>query len=164
MSSSVTGVLLGVRIAALQHASSPPGLQCVFSSGPAGRRPARVALGSASGQYGGSQRLPGTGRGEMRRLASIIWSAGEKFAADDGWAIASYISLSLLTSLFPFLIFVGALAGFLGSAELAEGAARLGFAEWPGVVAPPIARQVSRGLTYPRGRFLSLGAGRSFCF
>jgi len=51
----------------------------------------------------------------LRELVSILWSAGEKFLADDGWAIASYIGLTLLTSLFPFLIFVAALAGFLGS-------------------------------------------------
>ncbi len=100
----------------------------------------------------------------MRRLASIVWSAAEKFAADDGWAIASYIGLSLLTSLFPFLIFVAALAGFLGSAELAKEAARLVFAEWPDVVARPIAQEVGRVLTAPRGGLLTLGAVLSFYF
>jgi membrane protein len=100
----------------------------------------------------------------LRRLASVVWSAAEKFAADDGWAIASYIGLSLLTSLFPFLIFVGALAGFLGSAELAKEAARLVFAEWPDVVARPIAEEVGRVLTAPRGGLLTLGAILSFYF
>ena len=51
----------------------------------------------------------------MRARLRIVWQAAEKFAADDGWAIASYIGLTLLTSLFPFLIFVAGLAGFLGS-------------------------------------------------
>jgi membrane protein len=100
----------------------------------------------------------------LRKLASIVWSAAEKFAADDGWAIASYIGLSLLTSLFPFLIFVGAVAGFLGSAELAKEAARLVFAEWPDVVARPIADEVARVLTAPRGGLLTLGAILSFYF
>ena len=94
----------------------------------------------------------------MRKLVSIVWSASEKFLADDGWAIASYIGLTLLTSLFPFLIFVAALAGFFGSAELAEEAARLVFAEWPKEVAGPIAEQVSYVLTAPRGGLLTLGA------
>ena len=98
----------------------------------------------------------------MRRTASIIWSAGEKFLSDDGWAIASYIGLTLLMSLFPFLIFVGALAGFFGSAELAEEAARLVFAEWPDVVARPIANEVANVLTAPRGGLLTLGAVLSF--
>ncbi len=94
----------------------------------------------------------------MGKLVSILWSAGEKFLADDGWAIASYIGLTLLTSLFPFLIFVAALAGFFGSAELAKEAARLVFAEWPEVVARPIADEVSNVLTAPRGGLLTLGA------
>ena len=83
------------------------------------------------------------GEARLGKLVSIMWSAAEKFLADDGWAIASYIGLTLLTSLFPFLIFVAALAGFLGSAELAKEAARLVFAEWPDVVARPIAEEVS---------------------
>ena len=94
----------------------------------------------------------------MRKLVSILWSASEKFLADDGWAIASYIGLTLLTSLFPFLIFVAALAGFLGSDELAKEAAVLVFAEWPKEVAGPIAEQVSYVLTAPRGGLLTLGA------
>ena len=60
----------------------------------------------------------------VRKAVSIMWSAAEKFVADDGWAIASYIGLTLLMSLFPFLIFVAAVAGFLGSAELAKEAAQ----------------------------------------
>ena len=95
---------------------------------------------------------------------SIIWSAAEKFFADDGWAIASYIGLTLLMSLFPFLIFVAAVAGFLGSAELAKEAAELIFAEWPDVVARPIAEEVANVLTAPRGGLLTLGAVLSFYF
>jgi membrane protein len=95
----------------------------------------------------------------------IVWQAAEKFAADDGWAIASYIGLTLLTSLFPFLIFVAALAGFLGSQQLAHEAANLVFAEWPDVVARPIAGEVERVLTTPRsGGLLTFGAVFSFYF
>jgi membrane protein len=100
----------------------------------------------------------------LAKAVSILWSAGEKFLADDGWAIASYIGLSLLTSLFPFLIFVAALAGFLGSADLAKEAARLVFAEWPDAVARPIAAEVSNVLTAPRGGLLTLGAVLSSYF
>ncbi len=100
----------------------------------------------------------------MGAALRIVWQAAEKFAADDGWAIASYIGLSLLTSLFPFLIFVAAVAGFFGSVELAKEAARLVFAEWPDVVARPIADQVSSVLTAPRGGVLTFGAVLSFYF
>src|SRR5271167_38097 len=95
----------------------------------------------------------------------IVWRAAEKFAADDGWAIASYIGLTLLTSLFPFLIFVAALAGFIGSGDLAGEAVKLVFAEWPDVVARPISQEVERVLTTPRsGGLLTFGAVLSFYF
>ena len=101
----------------------------------------------------------------MRGGLKIVWRAAEKFAADDGWAIASYIGLTLLTSLFPFLIFVAALAGFLGSGDLAHEAAKLVFSEWPEVVARPIADEVERVLTTPRsGGLLTFGAVFSFYF
>ena len=96
----------------------------------------------------------------MGRGFRIVWQAAEKFAADDGWAIASYIGLTLLTSLFPFLIFVAALAGFIGSADLANEAAKLVFAEWPDVVARPIADEVRAGLDdSPQRRAFDLWRG-----
>src|SRR5579871_2418001 len=95
---------------------------------------------------------------DLRKWISIFWNAGEKFLADDGWAIASYIGLTLLTSLFPFLIFVAALAGLIGSSDLAEEAAKLVFAEWPDAVARPISQEVANVLTAPRGGLLTLGA------
>ena len=100
----------------------------------------------------------------MRKLISSAWTAAKKFADDDGWWIASHIGLSLLMSLFPFLIFVGALAGFLGSENLAKEAARLVFAEWPPIVAQPIAKEVSNVLMVRHGGLLTLGAVLAWYF
>ena len=94
----------------------------------------------------------------MRNLARIAWTTAKKFANDDGWWIASHISLTLLMSLFPFLLFVAALAGFLGWADLAKSATQVVFAEWPPVVAQPIAQQVSKVLAQRHGGLLTLGA------
>ena len=49
----------------------------------------------------------------MRFVFRVLYDAIMRFSQDDGRAIASHIALSILTSLFPFLIFVTALAGFL---------------------------------------------------
>jgi membrane protein len=124
--------------------------------------PVRVALTGAPGQNGAQR---GEARGRVIAGLKIPWQAAEKFAADDGWAIASYIGLTLLTSLFPFLIFVAAMAGFIGSGDLAKEAAKLVFAEWPEVVARPISEEVERVLTTPRsGGLLTFGAVFSFYF
>ena len=94
----------------------------------------------------------------MRRQGSIIIDAVGSFLADDGWAIASHIALSGLTSLFPFLIFVTALAGVFDQDYLTQVATRLIFGIWPEAVAKPIAEQVNEVLNTPRGGLLTFGA------
>ena len=70
-----------------------------------------------------------------------------RFNRDDGWAIASHIALSILMAVFPFLIVVTALAGFIGSVNLADEVARLMFAAWPQEVAGPLASEIHNVLT-----------------
>jgi membrane protein len=94
----------------------------------------------------------------FRLSLRVIVEAFYRFNRDDGWAIASHISLSVLLSLFPFLIVVTALAGFVGSANLADEVARLMFAAWPEEVAGPIASEIHQVLTTARGGVLTLGA------
>jgi membrane protein len=98
---------------------------------------------------------------QNRRLGkwiAIFYDAYLRFGADDGWAISSHIALSTLTSLFPFLIFVTALAGFLGSQGLSDEAAKLIFDAWPPIVANPISGEVHNVLTAPRGGLLTISA------
>src|SRR5271165_449527 len=88
----------------------------------------------------------------------IAMDAFYRFNADDGWAIASHIALSVLMSMFPFLILVTAIAGFIGSTDLANEVARLIVAAWPKQVSEPIAGEIHRVLTTARGDVLTIGA------
>lgn len=76
--------------------------------------------------------------------------AFDRFNENEGWAIASHIALSALMALFPFLIFVTAIAAaLLGSRDLANETAAILLEAWPKEVARPIAeeiRNVMRGL------------------
>lgn len=94
----------------------------------------------------------------------ILSDAYAKFNRDDGWAIASHIALSILTSLFPFLIFLTALASFFGLKEEADAASSLIFENWPPSVARPIAAEIRNVLTQPRGGLLTVGAVLSIFF
>ena len=94
----------------------------------------------------------------MKGAGVIFINAIKAFLADDGWSIASNIAMSTLTSLFPFLIFLTAVAGFFGSGNLADEATRLIFDTWPPIVAAPIAREVRNVLTTQRGGLLTIGA------
>jgi len=91
-------------------------------------------------------------------LFDISLDAFYKFLSDDGWAIASHIALSALMALFPFLIVITALAGFIGSKELADQAATLLFDAWPHRVADTLSSEIHDVLTNSRGDILTIGA------
>jgi membrane protein len=93
----------------------------------------------------------------MRRLFRIVMDAYWRFVADDGWAIASHIALSGLMSLFPFLIFVTALAGSFGSKNLADEVVNLLLEAWPQRVAAPIASEIHSVMTRTRTDVLTIG-------
>ena len=93
----------------------------------------------------------------LRTAFRIAFDAFRLFIADDGWAIASHIALSTLMALFPFLIVLTALAGFVGSKALADEAAGILLGAWPEEVALPIAAEIHRVLTTARGDVLTVG-------
>ena len=94
----------------------------------------------------------------IRLCYRVAFDAFYRFNADDGWAIASHIALSVLMSMFPFLILVTAIAGFVGSKDLADEVARLIIAAWPSEVSGGIANEIHKVLTTARGDILTIGA------
>jgi len=97
----------------------------------------------------------------LQRLVQIYRigiDAYRRFNANYGWAIASHIALSTLMSLFPFLILVTAIAGFIGSKSLADEVGRILIEAWPAEVAQPLAAQIHSVLTTARGDLLTIGA------
>lgn len=94
----------------------------------------------------------------LKTSSRVVVEAGRQFLADDGWAIASHIALSLLMAMFPFLIVCTALAAvFFGSDSLADEAARILLEAWPEEVAGPIAADIRGVLTGSRGNVLTFG-------
>ncbi len=95
---------------------------------------------------------------QIRYTFDVCIDAFYTFLADDGWAIASHIALSTLMALFPFLIVLTSLAGFIGSKELADQAAGLLLQVWPKQVADTLSGQIHDVLTTTRGDILTIGA------
>jgi membrane protein len=93
----------------------------------------------------------------VRHAFRIASEAFERLNQDDGWAIASHIALSALMSLFPFLIFVTALAALFGTKELVDQTALLLLETWPREVADPIAAQIHNVLGNLRTDALTFG-------
>ena len=101
----------------------------------------------------------------MKRIWRIVDDAIDRFNANEGWAIASHIALSALMALFPFLIFVTALAasGF-GSLELADETARILFEAWPEVIAEPLEREIRNVMRGLRGDALTFAVALAIFF
>jgi membrane protein len=101
----------------------------------------------------------------LRACYRIALDAFYRFNADDGWAIASHIALSALMSLFPFLILVTALGGFLfGSTQLADEVANILLEIWPTEVASPIANEIRNVLLGARSDLLTIGVALAIYF
>ena len=64
--------------------------------------------------------------GIFRLARRILWQAYYNFDKDNGWMMAGHIAYMGLFALFPFLIFLVALAGFLGQGEAANNSVELG--------------------------------------
>lgn len=95
---------------------------------------------------------------QIRYVYVVGLDAFYTFLADDGWAIASHIALSSLMALFPFLIVITSLAGFLGSKDLADQAVELMLEVWPVQVASALSGEIHDVLTTTRGDALTIGA------
>jgi membrane protein len=93
----------------------------------------------------------------FRTCLRVAIEALRKFIADEGWAIASHIALSILMALFPFLIVLASLAGFFGSKELADAAARILLDAWPPEVAAPLTGEINAVLTGAPSGALTFG-------
>jgi membrane protein len=92
----------------------------------------------------------------IRRGLRVIGITIGRLSQDDGWAMASHLTLSALMALFPFLIVVAAVAGIFGDQSLADQAADLLLQAWPQDVARPIARELENVLTGPRAGVLTI--------
>jgi len=94
----------------------------------------------------------------LGKTKAVLADALGHFNDDDGWAMSSNVALSGLMALFPFIIFVTALAGAIGQEVLAGRVAEMLLATWPKEVAQPIADQVHQVLTQAHGGLLTISA------
>jgi len=90
-----------------------------------------------------------------------LWTAVKdiycRFVADDGLPLAGNIAFRAILSLFPFLIFLTALAGFIGNAELAAKVVTYLLETGPSELISPLVPEIESILSQPRSDFLSLG-------
>ncbi len=93
----------------------------------------------------------------LKLLWRVAYRVYDGLYRHDGWAIASHIALSALLALFPFLIFLTALASFFGTNEMADAIVPIIIEALPEAVAKPLAVEVRNVLTGQRRDLLTIG-------
>ncbi len=88
----------------------------------------------------------------------LFSEAVRRLFADEAIPLAGNIAFRSVFSLFPFLIFLTALAGFFGSDDLAEKAVSFLLGTVPPLIAKPLAGEIRSILTVPRADLLSIAA------
>lgn len=92
----------------------------------------------------------------MTFIPPIFWNAVIRLTNDGGLANAGNIALSLLLSLFPFMLLIATLANIWGDPKLLEQVLQLVFNHWPAGSAKPIAEQVKVVLGQASDKLFSL--------
>jgi membrane protein len=100
----------------------------------------------------------------LKTVWRVLYRVYDGLYRHDGWAIASHIALSALLALFPFLIFLTALASFFGTNEMADAIVPIVIEALPEAVAKPLATEVRNVLTGQRRDLLTIGGALAIWF
>ena len=91
-------------------------------------------------------------------IASLARESFYRLFADEAIPLAGNIAFRTVFSVFPFLIFLTALAGFFGSNALAEGVVTFLLSVAPAELVKPLVPEIRSILTVPRTGLLSISA------
>ena len=95
--------------------------------------------------------------GVFRLSRRLLWQAYYGFDKDNGWMMAGHIAYMGLFALFPFLIFLVALAGFLGQGEAANTSVELGLELLPDDVASALKPAIDEVRSAPHAGLMTFG-------
>ena len=95
---------------------------------------------------------------KLTQLFALFVLLLKRLFADEAVPLAGNIAFRMVFSLFPFLIFLTSLAGFFGSAELAQGIIKFLLSVMPAGLVNPFTDEITSILTIPRADLLSLAA------
>jgi len=100
----------------------------------------------------------------MQLKGTALWQAIWRLYEHSGFALAGAVAYSLLISLFPFCIFLGALASVLGGRDLATAAIGQLFHVLPARVVEGISPEVEAIMSHSRIGLLTASAGIALFF
>lgn len=100
----------------------------------------------------------------IREVFKAIPPAWARFDTELGWSRSSHVALSMMLALFPFLIFVVAMAVWMSAGIDEDALVDLVFGAWPDEIADPIVREVLAVLDQSSPGTAAVGAILAFFF
>ncbi|MBL8789752.1 MAG: YihY/virulence factor BrkB family protein [Rhizobiales bacterium] len=106
------------------------------------------------------ERSPPQGSGAIAGLSPfrLLAKTFRRLFADEAVPLAGNIAFRTLFSIFPFLIFLTAIAGFIGTEDQARAAVNFLIDVVPDALVKPLAGEITSILTVPRADLLSIAA------
>ncbi len=98
----------------------------------------------------------------LLRPVKFIWQVHKRFVLDEGFVLAGNIAFSSLLAFFPFLIFLTALAGFLGNEDLARTSIDYLLSIAPSEIITPISDDIHALLTIGSSSILTASIAMTF--
>ena len=90
-------------------------------------------------------------------LIRTLWQAIQRFDRKSGWVMSSHIAMSMMLALFPFVLFIVSLAGFLSQDLNTDDLVGLVFGAWPDAVATPIVTEIETVLATSSKPLMTFG-------
>ena len=95
---------------------------------------------------------------KFQKLLALFVRILKRLFADEAIPLAGNIAFRMVFSLFPFLIFLTSMAGYFGSAELANRIINFLLGVMPAGLVSPFSNEILSILTVPRADLLSIAA------
>lgn len=90
-------------------------------------------------------------------IPRAFWTALKRLNNNGGWIMSSHVAMSMMLALFPFVLFVVALAATLSQEIAVEDLIELVFGTWPDEIAGPVIAEVRAVLATADSKLLTVG-------
>lgn len=94
---------------------------------------------------------------QVMLMPRALKDAAARFNDKGGWVMSSHVAMSMMLALFPFVLFVVALAATLSQDIDVDNLIELIFGSWPDEIAQPITSEVRRVLASANSGLLTVG-------
>jgi len=90
-------------------------------------------------------------------VGRALLGAVERFSRKGGWVMSSHIAMTMMLALFPFILFIIALAGFLSQDVDTADLVDLVFGAWPDEIAGPIVSELEAVMASSSVQLMTIG-------